>query len=100
MDRGDWQLVNPDTDAKDAFIDECGMDAFGLWPLGVRDGHGPETKEHWAFPYGDYPYGDHSNVDYLGLLAAEERARQYHYEPVPLRTSTSMKGCARPRWNF
>lgn len=76
-DEGDWGEVNPGTEAQNAFIDEHGLHAWGLWHLGVRPDDPRDTKEAWAFPYGDY-----QNVHRAGLMAAEERARQYGYESI------------------
>lgn len=76
-DKGDWHLINPDTEQQDAFIEENGIEAWGKWHLGYRPGEESDTKEAYAFPYGDY-----TNVDRAGLMAAEERSRQYGYEEI------------------
>lgn len=79
VDKGDWGEVNPGTQAQNSFIEEHGLHAWSLWHLGVRPDAPRETKEAWAFPYGDY-----ENVHRAGLMAAEERARQYGDESVRL----------------
>lgn len=77
LDKGDWHSVNPGTEATDAYISEYGYEAYGLWHLGIRADDSRETKEAYAFPYGDF-----ENVHRAGLKAAEERARQYDYEQI------------------
>lgn len=76
-DHGDWGEVNPGTEAQNAFIEENGIEAWSLWHLGRRAGDAEDNKETWAFPYGDY-----QNVCRSGLLAADERARQYGYDDI------------------
>ena len=77
LDQGDWHLENPDTEEQDQFIMEEGMEAYGLWHLGMRPEYGVDTKERYSFPYGNY-----KKVCRSGLMAAEERAKQYQYEAV------------------
>lgn len=77
LGEGDWHLQNPDTDQQDAFIEEQGMEAYGLWHLGMRPEYSEGTKERYSFPYGNY-----KDVCQSGLVAAEERAKQYQYEAV------------------
>lgn len=77
LDQGDWGEVNPDTEQQDQFIEEDGMEAYSLWHLGTRPEYDRETKQCWAFPYGDF-----EKVHRSGLMAAEERARQYDYEDI------------------
>ena len=76
---GDWHNINPGTDAQDAFIEEYGIQQWGLWHLAYHPEDDPDTKEAYEFPYGDY-----KTVCREGLVAAESRARQYHYEDIRL----------------
>ena len=74
---GDWDKINPDSEQQDRFVEEHGYEAFGEWHLGVKAGASHDTKGAYSFPYGDY-----KNVVRSGLIAAEERAAQYHHEAV------------------
>lgn len=56
-----------------------GYGEFGRCHLGVDDEHGPETKAHYKFPYGDF-----ARVHRCGLLAAESRAGQRKYTDIEL----------------
>lgn len=76
-DHGDWDNVNPDTNQQDNFIRDRGMEAFGNWHLGIKVGGSFNEKGTYSFPYGDY-----HKVYRSGLIAAEERAAQYHHGAV------------------
>lgn len=74
---GDWDEINPGTEAQDEFIRREGMQAFGRWHLGLKPGASYEDKSAYSFPYGDY-----TNVYRSGLIAAEERAAQFHHGAI------------------
>ena len=76
-EQGEWHEVNPGTEAQDAFIEENGIRAWGLWHLAHNPEDNPDRKESYGFPYGDY-----KTVCREGLVAAESRARQYGYEQI------------------
>ena len=76
-DPGDWHELNPGTEAQDAFIEEHGVQAWGLWHLAYRPEDDPDTKEAYGFPYGNY-----QTVAREGVLAAESRARQFGYREI------------------
>lgn len=76
-EHGDWENVNPDTDQQDNFIRERGMKDFANWHLGIKVGGSFNEKSAYSFPYGDY-----HKVYRSGLIAAEERAAQYHHGAV------------------
>ncbi len=76
-DPGQWHEINPGTEQQDSFIDEYGLRAWALWHLAHDPEADPETKSAYEFPYGDY-----ETVCREGLLAAEERAKQYGYEEI------------------
>ncbi len=76
-DPGQWHEINPGTEEQDAFIDENGLRAWSLWHLAHRPDADPDTKGAYEFPYGDY-----QTVCREGLLAAEERSKQYGYEEI------------------
>jgi hypothetical protein len=83
----DGQVVNDDRDAwsghkasaskEDEFIRYHGFAEYGRWYLGLDDEHGPETKAHYKFPYGDF-----SKVHRCGVLTAESRAGQFEHKEI------------------
>ena len=74
---GEWHLINPGTAAQDAFIEENGIRAWGLWHLAYHPDGDPDAKDDYEFPYGNY-----KTVCREGLVAAESRAKQYHHEQI------------------
>lgn len=74
---GDWEELNPDATAQNAFIEDNGYEAYGLWHLGIDPNYSTDTKEAYSFPYGDY-----KDVVRAGVIAAEERASQYGYVDI------------------
>lgn len=74
---GDWEKNLPDTEEQNRFIKESGMEAYAQWHLGVEKGASDENKGTYSFPYGDY-----EKVYRSGLIAAEQRAAQYHHGAV------------------
>ena len=74
---GDWHGINPGTEEQDEFIEENGIQAWGLWHLAYRPDGDPDAKDDYGFPYGDY-----KTVCREGLVAAESRAKQYRYEEI------------------
>lgn len=76
-EHGDWDEINPDTDEENNFIRDRGMKAYANWHLGIKVGGSEEDKTTYSFPYGDY-----HKVYRSGLIAAEERAAQYHHGAV------------------
>lgn len=75
--QGDWDSVNPGTEAQDRFVKEHGYKAYGEWHLGFKAGGSYGEKSAYSFPYGDF-----ENVYRSGLIAAEERAAQYKHLAV------------------
>ena len=74
---GEWDEINPGTREQNEFIEEHGMEAFGRWHLGFKVGGSRQDKTSYSFPYGNY-----KDVYRSGIIAAEERAAQYHHEEV------------------
>ncbi len=74
---GDWEQINPDTAAQDEFIHERGMEAYAKWHLGVKEGASREDKSAYSFPYGNF-----RDVYRSGVIAAQERAAQFHHGAI------------------
>ncbi len=74
---GEWTEINPDTEAQNAYIHEHGMEGFGKWHLGIKVGGSYGEKGTYSFPYGDF-----EKVYRSGLIAAKERAAEFHHGAV------------------
>ena len=76
-ERDDWSEHQPSAADENRVIDERGWDEFGRWHLGRDDGHRPETKAHYKYPYGDF-----EDVHRCAVLSAEVRAAQYDHDDI------------------
>jgi hypothetical protein len=72
--RDDWSEHQPSAQDENRYIEEHGIDAYGLWYLGIDEDQPEENKGRYKFPYGDF-----ESVHRCGVLAAESRAGQYKY---------------------
>lgn len=73
-DRDAWSEHQPSTAQENEFIHDHGITEYGRWYLGIDDQKAEDSKEHYAFPYGDF-----KNVHRCGVLSAESRAGQYKH---------------------
>lgn len=73
-DRDDWSEHQPSARDENRFIQEHGMDEYGLWYLGINEDEPRENKARYRFPYGDFEV-----VHRCGVLSAESRAGQYKH---------------------
>lgn len=69
-DAGSWS--GPSADAENSYIEENGIEEFGKWHLGKREGVDPKTKAAWAYPFSS----DFKTVSRAGLNAIRQRAGQ------------------------
>jgi hypothetical protein len=76
-DRDAWSEHQPSAADENRFIEQHGFDEYALWHLGVDDDESAGTKAHYKFPYGDF-----EKVHRCGLLSAETRAAQRHYDDI------------------
>ena len=74
---GDWSSDQPTTESENEFLADHSYEEYGNWFLGVNPDADPETKERYEFPYGNF-----QTVCRAGLIAAEQRAGQYHHEEI------------------
>ncbi|MCA9906409.1 MAG: hypothetical protein KC547_21285 [Anaerolineae bacterium] len=49
-----WAENRPSTAAEDRYIADQGLNAFGLWHLAINTDAQEDSKERYAFPYGDF----------------------------------------------
>jgi hypothetical protein len=75
----EWHLMEPTPESEDAYLASVDGDInrYGRWFLAINTDHTPDTKEHYEFPYGDF-----SKVCRSGVVAAKQRAAQYHHADV------------------
>ena len=73
----DWSAHQPTPETENEFLADHSYDEYGNWFLGINPDASPETKELYEFPYGNF-----QKVCRAGLIAAEQRAGQYHHEEI------------------
>ena len=76
---GDWTVNQPTPESEDAFLASTNnnYELYGKWFLGINTDADPDTKERYEFPYGDF-----KKIYRAGVIAAEQRAGQYHHEDI------------------
>jgi len=74
---GDWTVHQPTPEKEDEFLADHSYSEYGNWFLGINSDADPETKERYEFPYGNF-----QKVCRAGLIAAEQRAGQYHHREI------------------
>lgn len=76
---GDWAENQPTADSENQYLQSTDNNykEYGKWFLGVNPDANPDTKERYEFPYGNF-----KKVYRSGLIAAEQRAGQYHHEDI------------------
>ena len=60
-----------------AWVKSHGWDEFAEWHLGVDPKASEETKQRYAFPYGDY-----KKVHRCAVISLESRAAQYDHKDI------------------
>jgi hypothetical protein len=74
---GEWRQHKPSTQCENNFIQGRGFEEYSRWHLGLDESHSAKTKGRYHFPFGDF-----SDLHRCALIAAQNRARQYHYDDV------------------
>ncbi len=74
---GDWASNQPSPADGDAFLKDHSFDEYGNWFLGMNPDANPDTKERYEFPVGNF-----KKIFRSGVIAAEQRAGQYHHEDI------------------
>lgn len=74
---GDWASNQPSTGEENAFLAAHSYSDYGNWFLGENPDESADTKERYEFPVGNF-----KKVFRSGLIAAEQRAGQYHHEEI------------------
>lgn len=73
----EWGVSEPSAEDENAYLASHSYPEYGNWFLGINPDNNPETKEHYSFPIGDF-----KQIYRSGLIAAEQRAGQYHHEDI------------------
>lgn len=73
----DWSEAQASAEEENGFLERHDWKQYGQWYLALDTEGEPETKDHYNFPYGDF-----KRVHRSGLIAAKQRAAQYHYDEV------------------
>ncbi len=72
-----WSEGAPSADDANVAIERHGYDGFGEWHLGVDPEASDDTKERYAFPFGDF-----SRLNRAALIHAKQRASQNGHDAV------------------
>jgi hypothetical protein len=75
--RGAWSQHRPSAEEENRFIRLHGFDEYGKWFLGIDERHARNSKARYKFPCGDF-----KNIHRCALLAAENRAGQFHHSDI------------------
>ncbi|MCO8128082.1 hypothetical protein NHL50_12785 [Acidimicrobiia bacterium EGI L10123] len=73
----EWGDAAPSSEQSNEKIDRDGYDGYGEWHLALDTEASEETKDRYAFPFGDF-----HRVVRSGLIAAKQRAAQNEHDAV------------------
>lgn len=77
--RSEWNQVQPNAAAENAYLEKHDWDDYGRWHLGLTAGAKEATKGRYAFVMGDF-----RRVHRSGLLACRYRATQWDHKEIEL----------------
>ena len=49
-----WEAKKPDAAAEQRFVEEYGYDSYGKWHLGINTDDGPQTRDAYSLPIGNF----------------------------------------------
>jgi hypothetical protein len=75
----DWGESQPDTAARNAYLETHDWADYSGWHLGLTEGPGDETRARYAFVHGDF-----RRVHRSGLIACVYRASEWRHKAVEL----------------
>jgi hypothetical protein len=76
-DETQWSDATPSAVDANRVIEKKGWDEFAAWHLGEDRDASEETKDRYAFPYGDF-----STVNRAALIHAKQRAAQNDHSEI------------------
>ncbi len=74
---GDWASNQPSPADGDTYLADHNWDEYSKWFLGIDPDANSDTKEHYEFPVGNF-----KQIFRSGVIAAEQRAGQFHHEDI------------------
>lgn len=77
--RSRWQDAQPSAKAQNLFLNSHTWDEYGAWHLGLKIGASDETKNRFAFGFGDF-----LRLHRSGLIACHFRAAEFDHKQVEL----------------
>ena len=75
----DWGEAQPRAEDENAFLKSHSWDEYAEWHLGLNDDATDETKNRYAFVYGDF-----RRVHRTGLIACQYRAAEWRHKEIEL----------------
>ncbi len=75
----DWGEVQPRAEDENAFLKGHSWDEYAEWHLGLNQEATDETKNRYAFVYGDF-----RRVHRTGLIACQYRAAEWRHKEIEL----------------
>jgi len=77
--RSRWQEAQPSAADQNEFLKSHTWAEYGAWHLGLKIGATDETKNRYAFVFGDF-----RRVHRSGLIACQYRAAEFDHKDVEL----------------
>ena|ERR1700742_459320 len=77
--RSEWNAVQPNAEAQNAFLEKHSWDEYEQWHLGLTEGAADHTKARYAFVYGDF-----RRIHRMGLIACVYRAAEWRHKEIEL----------------
>lgn len=77
--RSEWNQVQPNAAARDAYLSKHSWEEYAEWHLGLTQGAREHTKARYAFVYGDL-----RRVHRMGLIASVYRASEWRHKEIEL----------------
>ena len=77
--RSEWNQVQPNAAARDAYLSKHSWEEYAEWHLGLTEGARDHTKARYAFVYGDL-----RRVHRMGLVASVYRASEWRHKEIEL----------------
>lgn len=73
----DWSEAQPSADDENSYLENHSWQDYGRWFLEEDTDENQNTKGRYGFPYGDF-----DSVHRSALIAAKQRAGQYHHDEL------------------
>jgi hypothetical protein len=77
--RSSWGDVQPAASDENDYLDSHTWEEYGEWHLALTEGANDETKERYAFVFGDF-----RRLHRMGLIACHYRAAEWEHKEIEL----------------